>query len=335
MDSIRFIGTTGILSVGVSLVGNRIKLNTYVIPTDDELSRGFEILNEHNGVVQADYSEYKYVYEKGSDYVTLTTDPKDVYIAPTYANIYYVAGEHGRVSAESEKIQTNADEITVKGAIAYADTGYVFKNWTNGNGTIVSEKAIFVPEIPTADITYTANFTAIVVPEKTLDEVKALKSSQMDSDYSTALATGTSATLSDGSTISFAITQDFINDASAAFNLASALYGTDGITVPFEINKVCYQYTPLDVIYIYIAMQIYIVACKSLRNELLGTIERCETKDAAYAVGFDIECLDATGLLGYQTSMASGQTMIDVLKAKFGITDATTETAETDTTKTE
>lgn len=335
MDSIRFIGTTGILSVGVSLVGNRIKLNTPVIPTDEELACGFEILNEHNGVVQADYSEYKYVYDKGQNYVILTTDSKDVYIAPKYANIYYVAGEHGRVSAESEKIQINADEITVKGAIAYADTGYTFKNWTDGNGTIISEESNFVPSVPTADVTYTANFTAIVVPEKTLDEVKAIKSSEMDSDYSIALATGTSATLSDGSTISFSITQDFINDASAAFNLASALYGTDGITVPFEINKVCYQYTPLDVIYIYIAMQIYIVACKSLRNELLATIERCETKEAAYAVGFELECLDATGLLGYQTSMASGQTMIDVLKAKFGIADTTVTEETTSETATE
>ena len=74
-------------------------------------------------------------------------------------------------------------------------------------------------------------------------------------------------------------------------------------------------------IYIYIAMQIYIVACKSLRNELLGTIERATTKDAVNAITFVTDSLDETGLAGYQASMASGQNMIDVMKQKFGITE--------------
>ena len=321
MDSIRFIGTTGVLSVELSIIGNHIKITSAVLPTDAELALGFEILNEHNGIVQGDYSAYKYTYEKGTDYVILTTDAEDVYVAPVYATIYYVAGDHGRVTTEKETLQINAEEISIQGSYAAANSGYTFKNWTDSTEATVCETESFTPETPSADVTYTANFEKTATPEKTLDELKEAKSVEIETAYSSAMDTGTSVTLSDGSSISFSITQDFINDASAAFNLASALYGTDGITVPFEINKTCYQYAPLDVIYIYIAMQIYIVACKSLRNELLGTIERATTKDAVNAITFATDSLDETGLAGYQASMASGQNMIDVMKQKFGITE--------------
>lgn len=339
MDSIRFIGTTDVLRVDLSITNKRVTITSAVIPTDEELALGFEILNEHNGLVQGNFSAYKYVYRKETNYVTLTTDSEDVYVAPTYATINYVAGEHGTVSLENEKIQTNAENPVVSGSVATPDVLYQFVNWTDGNGKEVCAETKFVPEITstTTDVTYTANFELIPVPEKTLDELKVAKKSEINTSYDTAMTVGTQTTLSDGSTIGFSINQDFINDASAAFNLASALYGTDGITVPFEINKVCYQYSPLDVIYIYIAMQIYIVGCKSLRNELLTTVDRAATKDAVEAITFSTSSLDETGLEGYQASMAAGQNMIAVMKQKFGIEDVSgkVNNETTDSTTTE
>jgi hypothetical protein len=323
MDLIRFIGTTARLHADLSISGNRVVMKPVVMPTDDELALGFEILNEHNGIVQGDYSTYKYIYKKDATSVILTTDVNDVYVAPTYAKILYLAGDNGSVTLGEETVQTNAEVVSVKGSTARANDLYQFVNWTNANGKEVGTEAKFIPEVTasTTDTTYTANFELIPVPEKTLDDVKAEKLTEIENNYSVAMNVGSSTTLSDGTTISFSITQDFINDASAAFNLASALYGTDGITVPFEINKTCYQYAPLDVIYIYIAMQIYIVACKSLRNELIGTVNRAVTKDAVEAITFSTESLDETGLEGYQASMAAGQNMIAVMKQKFGIED--------------
>lgn len=330
MDKIRFIGTTDVLSVELTLEpNNRIKINSVVLPTDEELALGFEIINEHNGVVQGDYSAYKYIYREESNYVILTSDASDKYVAPTVIRIQYTAGDGGSVSIESEEVITNADIITVRGCTATANSGYQFVNWTTLAGEEVSTSTTFVPAVDadSKSTTYVANFEVIPVPVKTLDEVKAEKKQEINQTYSSALVSGTSATLSDGSTISFAINQDFINDAMAAFNLASALYGTDGITVPFEINQVCYQYQPIDVIYIYIAMQIYIVALKSLRNELLGTVDRLTAIDAVEAVTFDQSSLDETGLAGYKASMESGENMVKVLKGKFGIVD-TTETSK-------
>lgn len=330
MDKIRFIGTTDVLSVELALEpNNRIKITSIALPTDDELKLGFEVLNEHNGSVQGDYSAYNYIYRQEIGYVIMTTSVSDVYIAPTYVTIKYTAGNGGSVSVASEEIQTNGDTITVKGCTAIPNDGYQFVNWTTLAGVEVSTDATFVPTVDatSTDIIYLANFEVIPVPEKTLDDVKAEKIAEIDSTYNTLLSGGTSATLSDSSEIYFAINQDFINDAMAAFNLASALYGTDGITVPFEINKTCYQYQPIDVIYIYIAMQLYIVALKSLRNELIGTINRKTDKDEVMAITFAEKSLDETGLAGYKASMESGENMVKVLKGKFGIVD-TTETSE-------
>lgn len=322
MDLIRFVGTTDTMKVDLSISDNHVTINSVVIPTDEELALGFEIVNEHNGIVQGDYSDYKYIYRKESTYVTLTTDPKDIYVAPTYVTLIYMSeDENGTVSNETEKVQSNADKIVVKGSTAYPNYNYQFVNWTNSAGEVVCEEVKFVPIInaDSKSDTFTAHFEAIPVPEKTLDEVKAEKDEEINQAYNVSLATGTSATLSDGSTIMFGINQDFINDAMAAFNLASALYGTEGITVPFEINKVCYQYAPIDVIYIYIAMQLYIVAMKSLRNELLGTVSRAEDKDVVKKIAFNIDSLDTEGAEGYQDSMKAGENMVNVLKAKFGI----------------
>lgn len=44
------------------------------------LSEGFYELNEHNDIIQGDYSDYKYVYKKESDLIfILTKDKNDVY----------------------------------------------------------------------------------------------------------------------------------------------------------------------------------------------------------------------------------------------------------------
>ena len=325
MDLIRFIGTSTIIHADLAISDGRIVITPSVMPTNEELALGFEIINEHNGIVQGDYSEYKYIYQKGVKSVTLTTSSDDEYNAPTYAKIMYIAGDNGTVSLATETVQTNAETIIVQGCEAIPSDGYQFANWTDMSNKVVSTDAKFVPEITatSTDVAYAANFKPITVTEKTLDEIKAEKKAEINAAYDVALQSGTSTTLTDGSLIAFSVNQDLINDASAAFNLASALYGTEGITVPFEINKVCYQYSPIDVIYIYMAMQIYIVACKSLRNELLGTVERAVTEEAVGSIIFAKESLDATGLEGYEASMASGENMITVMKQKFGLSTDT------------
>ena len=153
MDLIRFVGTTDTMRVDLSASNNHVTINSVVIPTDEELALGFEIVNEHNGIVQGDYSAYKYIFRKEPNYVILTADPTDVYVAPTYITINYVsADENGVVTLESEKIQNNADRVVVKGCSAYPNYGYQFVNWTNSAGDEVSTEQKFVPIVNTKSV---------------------------------------------------------------------------------------------------------------------------------------------------------------------------------------
>ena len=167
MDIIRFIGTTDLLKVSLSIVGGHITITSAIVPDDEILGLGFEIINEHNGVVQGDFSDYKYIYKRESGSVILTTDENDVYVEPTYAKIIYMAGDYGTISNPAETIQTNAEKIEVKGSTATAFNGYRFVNWTDTDGVEVATTGTFVPTVTaeTTDTSYTANFEAIPVPE--------------------------------------------------------------------------------------------------------------------------------------------------------------------------
>ena len=51
------------------------------MPEDDILSSGFNIVNEHNGIVMGDYSDYTTIYRKLDNTVELSNDGS-VYITP-------------------------------------------------------------------------------------------------------------------------------------------------------------------------------------------------------------------------------------------------------------
>ena len=75
--------------------------------------------------------------------------------------VYYAAAEGGSVSSASEVVQASSGAQTA-GSEAKAAEGFVFKNWTAPDGTVVSTSAFFAPQISSAtnggSYTYTAHF---------------------------------------------------------------------------------------------------------------------------------------------------------------------------------
>ena len=89
--------------------------------------------------------------------------------------IFYVSKDGGQVSND-EDLYFPADGVNaLTGSVAIADNGYIFKNWTADDGTVLSEEAEFLPDAAEADyltqlyetynargeqaeVTYTANF---------------------------------------------------------------------------------------------------------------------------------------------------------------------------------
>ena len=75
--------------------------------------------------------------------------------------VYYGAAEGGSVSSASEIVQASSG-AQAAGSEAKAAEGFVFKNWTAADGTVVSTSAFFAPQIPSTtdggSYTYTAHF---------------------------------------------------------------------------------------------------------------------------------------------------------------------------------
>ena len=75
--------------------------------------------------------------------------------------VYYGAAEGGSVSSASEIVQASSG-AQAAGSEAKAAEGFVFKNWTAADGTVVSTNAFFAPQIPSTtnggSYTYTAHF---------------------------------------------------------------------------------------------------------------------------------------------------------------------------------
>ncbi|MSS14163.1 DUF7507 domain-containing protein [Porcincola intestinalis] len=74
--------------------------------------------------------------------------------------VYYAAAEGGSVSSASEVVQASSGQTV--GSEAKAAEGFVFKNWTAPDGTVVSTSAFFAPQISSVtnggSYTYTAHF---------------------------------------------------------------------------------------------------------------------------------------------------------------------------------
>ena len=79
--------------------------------------------------------------------------------------VYYAAAEGGSVSSASEIVQASSG-AQAAGSEAKAAEGFVFKNWTAADGTVVSTSAFFAPQIPSTtnggNYTYTAHFEKTV-----------------------------------------------------------------------------------------------------------------------------------------------------------------------------
>ncbi len=90
-----------------------------------------------------------------------SADPQQSASNGKSVTVYYAAAEGGSVSSASEVVQASSGAQT-SGSEAKAAEGFVFKNWTASDGSVVSTSAFFAPQIPSTanggSYTYTAHF---------------------------------------------------------------------------------------------------------------------------------------------------------------------------------
>lgn len=183
------------------------------------------------------------------------------------------------------------------------DDGYILSN----DGSIYVEPD---PEIPVEEQTY----------EPTIDEIKNKKRMEIESCYLQLYSFGTDATLSDQSIIHIPnIDNDMLIAIGTAYNSAIVLLesGSTDTKIPFDISQVCNSYIPLDIMKIYISIQSLVIYNRSLKNELLSTLDRCDSIESINNLIYNENSLDEVSLSLFKKSINDGQNVINEILSKY------------------
>lgn len=129
MQKIRFIESNLEYMVSLKMELGRI-VCTFSSVNDAEsapLSEGFIEINEHNGIVQGNFKDYKYVYKEELDGITfiLTTNENDIYVEPVEPEPYVPTEEEIAEQERQRKIaEINSQISALKSQLS--DEDYIF-----------------------------------------------------------------------------------------------------------------------------------------------------------------------------------------------------------------
>lgn len=187
MQKIKFVKSN--LEYNVSLKSNA---NRIVCTFENEssaknapISEGFVEINEHNGVVQGNYEQYKYIYKEESDGVTvvLTTDENDVFVE-VKPSVTFSASVGGTIDGETVQTVDTYEKLVIPTPVA--NENYEFVEWSPSIPTEgdISESVLFIAKfehVPTEE--------EIAEREKQQqisdinEQINTLKSKLSDTDY--------------------------------------------------------------------------------------------------------------------------------------------------------
>lgn len=120
-----------------------------------------------------------------------------------------------------------------------------------------------------------------------LDEYKQWKINQLSTMGEQTIFTGTDIELTDGTVKNF--TYD-LEDQSNLLNAMFIIQALDDltITIPYHGHgEPCELYSALDILAVYIALQIFSTTIQTLVNMKINWVRECETKEEVQAIEFD------------------------------------------------
>ena len=255
MQKIRFVKSN--LEYNVSLKSN---VNRIVCTFENEsdaknapISEGFVEINEHNGVVQGNYEQYKYIYNKESDgvTVTLTTDKNDAFVE-VKPNVTFSASVGGTIDGETVQTVDTYAELVIPTPIA--NENYKFVEWS--------------PFIPNkGDVTESVSFVAIFeyVPteEELLSQLGIMKQdkiSELSSACESAIYRGV-----DVNEKHYSYTLQDQSNLENAINISSQT----GLDVPYHADgESCALYSLTQLQEIYVTEQVNLTKNQTYFNQM-------------------------------------------------------------------
>lgn len=134
MAKIKFVESNIEFSAKLKCVNDRVICEFESVEDADSspISEGFIEINEHNDVVQGDFSEYKYIYKKESDTIfVLTCDKDDVYVEPEISDEEAIDTSTEPTEEELAEIERNNKIVNINSQISLLkeqldSTDYIF-----------------------------------------------------------------------------------------------------------------------------------------------------------------------------------------------------------------
>ena len=255
MQKIRFVKSNLEYNVSLKSNANRI-VCTFENESDAKnapISEGFVEINEHNGVVQGNYEQYKYIYNKESDgvTVTLTTDKNDAFVE-VKPSVTFSASVGGTIDGETVQTVDTYAELVIPTPIA--NENYKFVEWS--------------PSIPNkGDITESVSFVTIFeyVPteEELLSQLGIMKQdkiSELSSACESAIYRGV-----DVNEKHYSYTLQDQSNLENAINISSQT----GLDVPYHADgEACALYSLTQLQEIYVAEQVNLTKNQTYFNQM-------------------------------------------------------------------
>lgn len=296
MQKIKFVKSNLEYNVSLKSNANRI-VCTFENKSDAKsapISEGFVEINEHNGVVQCNYEQYKYIYKKESNGVTviLTTDENDVFVEVKPSVTFY-ASVGGTIDGKTVQTVDTYAELVIPTPVA--NENYEFVEWS--------------PSIPTeGNIEKSVSFTAYFKYVPTLEEVREEKIKEFNTICNQTIETGQDITLSDGTVMHFDYTQYNQMNMTDGANLAL----TTKESVPYyDSNNNCHLFSAIDIVTIYATCKGYVTYMLTLDHHLEAMIRRMENKDDIKSLIFAESALDEIAKTEFDAVMAQAQIVSD------------------------
>lgn len=267
---------------------------TDMIPSDEVLLSGFNLVNEYNGVIQTSRTDYTYLYRKYEDnpnQIELCND-NNPWVKPDIT-VTFSASNGGNISGDITQIVEKYEDLVIPTPIS--NDNYEFLKWN--------------PEIPTSgviekDVTFTALFEYV----ETLEEVRAAKITEFNTICNETIIAGQDITLSDGNTIHFSYTAF---DQANLGNGANLALSTNESVPYYDSNNNCYIFKPMDMVTIYASCQGYVTYLLTLDHHLESMIKKMDDKDAIKALVFAEESMNEEIKAEFDIIMEQAQVIAD------------------------
>lgn len=173
---------------------------------------------------------------------------------------------------------------------AYSSINYMGRNYSNQLDAFSEELAVTLTK--TNLVEQVQRIEEKVSPiidfeSMTLVEYKEWKINQLSEIGEATIFAGTDVELTNG------MVQNFTYDLEDQSNLLNAIFIIQAlddltITLPYhEHGQACELYSALDILAIYISLQIFSTTVQTLTNMRINWVRSCETKDEVRAIEFD------------------------------------------------